>query len=424
MVVQFKRERLRPINWQQLMRIIYRVGRELKGTNEAKSLVAYFRAANLLTQLAKGNHNKVTEIAEQLVSTGQAIGHYYLSINHILHARYIEARREVEKFLNCYPYHPDGTYLLVNILTEMNKKETAWDILEKLVLQSKRLKTWMVMGNLVENEEDYIRFRHNIEQRQKAGKLSETHFDIIKYTSNAALRAGLSDEVKRIWREAYRIYGPGHHSIEYSPNSKPYFSDEMAVDALRDLKKVLNAAQIEFFLISGTLLGCIREGKILGHDKDIDVGVWSEVGFERVKECLAKSGFFYIVQTRQPYRLLMIKHVNDIAIDVFFHFKEADNYWHGGVKTTWSNKPFTLIEHQFLGNSFMIPKDAEQYLTENYGDWRTPKKVFESCVDAPNVEIADESEMIAYGYRKLILSKTESQKQMYTKLLNDCNENI
>src|SRR5690606_37477131 len=56
-----------------------------------------------------------------------------------------------------------------------------------------------------------------------------------------------------------------------------------ARQALLDLRSDLSRADVKFFLVSGTLLGCVREGNILGHDKDIDVGVMEDVDFEKVR---------------------------------------------------------------------------------------------------------------------------------------------
>lgn len=162
---------------------------------------------------------------------------------------------------------------------------------------------------------------------------------------------------------------------------------------------MLDQKQIPFFLISGTLLGCIREGKLLGHDKDIDVGVWDEYSYEELANYLATSGYFYVVPTRTKH-LVMLRHVNGIAIDVFIHYREPNDYWHAGVKIKWHNSPFNLVYKDFLGQQYLIPENYDLYLTENYGDWRTPKTKFDSAFDAPNMEVINEAEMQIYVIKK------------------------
>ena len=79
----------------------------------------------------------------------------------------------------------------------------------------------------------------------------------------------------------------------------------------------------------------------------------------------------------------------------------SNDYWHAGGKSKWHNTPFDLIAHQFLGASYLIPKTYDRYLTENYGDWYTPKINFDSALDTPNMEVIDNKAMLIYLYKKL-----------------------
>ncbi|HFM1150518.1 TPA: hypothetical protein ACG6BQ_005241, partial [Escherichia coli] len=112
----------------------------------------------------------------------------------------------------------------------------------------------------------------------------------------------------------------------------------------------------------------IRDKKLLKHDKDIDIGVWSETNLSVLSTKIACSGLFDIAPMRSPYTL-RIKHVNGVAIDIFFHYRDHDSYWHAGSKLRWNNTPFNLISYGFLGNVFLIPENYDLYLTENYGNW-------------------------------------------------------
>jgi len=176
---------------------------------------------------------------------------------------------------------------------------------------------------------------------------------------------------------------------------------EAARRALLDLREDLAAANIQFFLISGTLLGCIRQGGILGHDKDIDVGVMADVPFEALRSALWGTGRFMLLPVITQ-RILRIKHANGVMIDVFFHWHENGRLYHEGQKTRWWNTPFELVEREFLGERFLVPENAELYLTENYGDWRTPVKDFETFCDTPNMEVAERNELLWYYYKALL----------------------
>lgn len=49
---------------------------------------------------------------------------------------------------------------------------------------------------------------------------------------------------------------------------------ERAVENLREIKDILDKNGVEFWLDSGTLLGAVRDGKIIEWDTDIDLGTW------------------------------------------------------------------------------------------------------------------------------------------------------
>ncbi|MGL5007898.1 MAG: LicD family protein [Plesiomonas sp.] len=185
------------------------------------------------------------------------------------------------------------------------------------------------------------------------------------------------------------------------------FSRNDAERSLLDLKRLLEKNNIEFFLVSGTLLGCIREARILSHDKDVDIGIWDHHDKNVLLTLFRTSGLFYLQASRSEH-VMRIKHVNGTAIDVFFHYRDSDNYWHGGVKLKWSNTPFKLVRYPFLKTYFNIPEDYDLYLKENYGNWKESKKEFDSSIDTNNSSILNLSEV-----------KAHSLKEKCYSLLND-----
>ena len=406
-----------------ILRLIIRANRETKiGKNTRYSVIV--AAVSILLYLSRSDHRNVCKIACRLIDKNESIGYYYLGLSKYLQGDYCCAEASLRALLDACPYHPDGTYLLAELLYKFQQANKAWLLLEKLAQNSKRVKTWQIMSNFVDSLSDYNRLDRSVKLAIEQNRLSNNDRHIPRYLSNAALKIGDIKIAEDIWREQYRHRkGKKLHKKSLLPRmqTKPYFTDEMASRALLDLKAVLDKAGIQFFLISGTLLGCIRENKILAHDKDIDIGVWSDEGYDKVRTIIETSGYFYIAHSRRPDLLLMVRHVNGIAIDVFFHFREIDNYWHAGVKTRWCNSPFSLVHKSFLGGQYLVPEDYERYLTENYGDWETPVKQFDSAIDTPNMEVINRSEMIVYAYRKL-LEVDETKKVKYLNLLRSLNE--
>jgi tetratricopeptide (TPR) repeat protein len=128
--------------------------------------------------------------------------------------------------------------------------------------------------------------------------------------------------------------------------SESWVSD--AEIALHDLKQALDKQGIEFFLVSGTLLGCVREHGIIGHDKDIDVGFDERFPVEVVRECMLNSPHFTLFEV--PFENnVYVQHSNGVAIDIFRHYMSEGKYYHEGIKVKWWNTPFDLQPVEFLG---------------------------------------------------------------------------
>ena len=49
-----------------------------------------------------------------------------------------------------------------------------------------------------------------------------------------------------------------------------------SLDQLRELVRVFEQHNISYWLDSGTLLGVIREGRMLPSDHDIDISIWQQ----------------------------------------------------------------------------------------------------------------------------------------------------
>lgn len=165
--------------------------------------------------------------------------------------------------------------------------------------------------------------------------------------------------------------------------------------ALAQLKEDLGKEGVNFFLVSGTLLGCIRENKILGHDTDIDVGVMPEVSISVLRNAINQSDRF-ILQETPGKQTLYLQHANGVKIDLFRHYQENNILYHGGIKCRWWNTPFNLIQQSFLGQQYFVPENSDIYLTENYGNWRTPIMDFETFLDTPNMEVTEPIKMALY----------------------------
>ena len=50
--------------------------------------------------------------------------------------------------------------------------------------------------------------------------------------------------------------------------------EEIASESLKDVKHIFDGHGVIFWLDSGTLLGAVRDGKMIEGDTDIDLGTW------------------------------------------------------------------------------------------------------------------------------------------------------
>lgn len=333
----------------------------------------------------------------------------FLAKSQLLRNDLPNAMQTLHNFFQTYPKHTDATYLYAETLARSDRTDDAWETLEKLLTYTNRRKTWQHLSNLVNDKNSFDRYQDLLTFHYPEWKEGPLPYDLVSHITNAAQRAGLIDFSLSLWKNHYykKLKDELPKTIIQTPVSTKKYTDLLAEQALRDLKNCLDKANIIFFLISGTLLGCIREGKLLGHDKDIDIGVWENHNIEQLSHIFRNSGCFYVLP-HHSHEILVVRHVNGITIDIFIHHRTPDDYWHAGGKSKWHNTPFKLIPHPFLGGSYLIPSSYDQYLTENYGDWRTPKIDFDSALDTPNMEVIDNKAMLIYLYKKLSHKNTVS----------------
>lgn len=180
---------------------------------------------------------------------------------------------------------------------------------------------------------------------------------------------------------------------EVSPLT-PHFDVGAAERTLLTVNRALQDRGLKPFLMSGTLLGCVRNNGLLPHDKDVDMGLigW-ESQFEAAQALLELGHFHLHVGDLRGGNLFLLspKDVkNGVAIDLFFFHEKPDHYLHGidfdfGYTQNYRFSRFDLVEREFLGERFYIPDDYDRNLTENYGDWRTPQTSYVVTVESPGI---------------------------------------
>lgn len=214
--------------------------------------------------------------------------------------------------------------------------------------------------------------------------------------------------------------------------------EEVAVENLREVKDVFDKVGITFWLDFGTLLGIIRDGKIIEWDVDVDIGTWYSNKDKIVSAfpLFKEKGFRVILSERYgsmaitkdcdvcvclfrrtgdyawalfPIKNTKIQKLSSWCMDVLSletYITPEENRFirktelflnplplklrHFMADVIWSVMdrfdciipwviPKSYFEKlstiQFYGMEFKVPSDVEKYLEYHYGgDWKTPDK--------------------------------------------------
>ena len=214
-----------------------------------------------------------------------------------------------------------------------------------------------------------------------------------------------------------------------TPQDKPRKGDFPIADAkqtMGDFIALFPPDQVPWFVVSGTFLGLVRENGFLPHDYDIDLGLFEDqADVPALMAAIAASDRFVLkkydhhtsslvaapVDAKDPDvpYILKINHVSGVHIDLFFHYRDTSKTpavaWHGTSLHRWENAAFELARYPFYGWEVFGPADADGYLSENYGDWRTPVTDFNCTTDTPNLTLVPHPIAVAIFLKRFVLTQ-------------------
>jgi len=177
--------------------------------------------------------------------------------------------------------------------------------------------------------------------------------------------------------------------------------EKQALTMLKRVCDFLDQVQIKYLLEAGTLLGIIRENRLLPWDTDLDITVSAEFlepllqnrwklwlhGYRtRIRYFKRDMGPFKKNQVRlirvQTTHFFFFK--DSSLMDIFIKYKRGDYYeWVVSerdpiLKRAPAHFYDELKRIPFHGSSYCVPKDSEGYLAYHYGnDWKTPVKTWD-----------------------------------------------
>lgn len=173
---------------------------------------------------------------------------------------------------------------------------------------------------------------------------------------------------------------------------------KIALQILKDVTDLLDKNSIPYWLEGGTLLGIIREDRLLPWDNDLDISItedYYDKTIDIVKELNYRVRFKEFQKDDKPFkkgvkRLIKIRNRKfiffrgEVALDIFIKFKEDNQYfWQVGDKKKSVDASYykELIKYKFNSKDYLIPKLYKEYLTYRYGDWKTPVKEWNTFTD-------------------------------------------
>ncbi|HYC05094.1 MAG TPA: hypothetical protein VED40_17505 [Azospirillaceae bacterium] len=161
---------------------------------------------------------------------------------------------------------------------------------------------------------------------------------------------------------------------------------------LADLESIVILHALPVAITGAGLLGLVRDGGPLPHDKDLDMAVLEPATAAGVAGLLAATGLFRL--ERGPFTFggyCTVRHQpTDMLLDLVTHAADGGrrmNRWHDadGALLRETALPFyrpRLVAHAGTGLRLPMPDDADAHLTALYGDWRVPDADFTSLLSA------------------------------------------
>lgn len=178
---------------------------------------------------------------------------------------------------------------------------------------------------------------------------------------------------------------------------------------LRNITKILDSENIPYVLEGGTLLGIIREGRLLPWDNDIDLTITRPYASKLI--AIRWKFWFKGYRTRIRYnetetpqfrkgspRLLLIQtrkflfFKKDRLMDIFIKDLVNDRYFwtvsrvNPVLKSADRKYYEEIIPFEFKNKLYSIPKEYDSYLQARYGDWRKPLETWDYKKDDLSIE--------------------------------------
>lgn len=177
--------------------------------------------------------------------------------------------------------------------------------------------------------------------------------------------------------------------------SPPSFDSAAVEQRLWQVLAQLADAGVHAFATAGTLLGLVREGRLLPFDKDLDIGL-PFFQIQAATALLLDSGWQRSSAPPGMVNPVMLDDGQGLSLDLCGYLAETDGgpalggFWLQDVPADWQRVtqfPALHLHRQHRpGGSVWTVTDPQTWLAALYGpDWRIPDPDFDTVISAHNL---------------------------------------
>ena len=350
-------------------------------------------ACQAVSLLRRGDREQARRLYREVVAgaPGEATTWSTLAVFALLERDIPSADAHVRRALERSPDCVDALVNLSLVLLAQGKSQAIFPVLKRAVaLAPDHSKALANYGTMLHAARDHAAAD---EYLRRAAEASPASWRIaLERASVSRTRGDFEQMRERLLSALALVPAALPDRLVALPRKAPHQASDLE-QVLCEAGDLLREAGQPFHLMAGTLLALVRDGALLGHDKDIDLALPWDSDRDRVAEMFGRHpGFAAPPHPSSDGRLWafsVIHKASRVGIDLFFLKPEADGVLAGCGKPPqmlFSRvRPFELGELRWRDRTWAIPSPPEQYLEDIYGPaWRTPDPYFDTMLSNPS----------------------------------------
>jgi len=169
-------------------------------------------------------------------------------------------------------------------------------------------------------------------------------------------------------------------------------NNQVALANTRDLLNALSSVGVRAWVQDGTLLGLVRDGRVIPWDHDTDTGMFASDWSDVAHEALVAAGFELRKMLGSREDGWQHRWVRDgVKTDIFFYYPDVDGrVWHAAYVSQvkqfrFHYDAFSVAPIMTSAGAMLAPDPPEAFLVAKYGaDWVTPRRRWHFARDPKN----------------------------------------